>query len=388
MTALAVIPARGGSKGIPLKNLQVVGGLSLLERAIRTCQRTPEIARTVVTSDHPEILRVAKNAGALTVLRPDNLSGDTAASEGALLHALRETEAAEDSETLVFVQCTSPFTESEDLSKSISLIEDDNADSVFSAVVSHDFLWREEASKLVGINHDILRRPMRQEVPLQYRETGGFYSLRKSMFEASRHRFFGRISPVVVGSLQALDIDEWSDLMMARAIADATDTRSDDAIFSNAKAVVWDFDGVHTDDSAFVDENGFESVKVNRSDGMGMRMLVDLNIPMLILSSEENRVVEQRAAKLRTTAVTGVLNKLEAFLTWVDNEGLRLDDVVYVGNDVNDLECLRAAGIPVAVSGSPKVVRDSARYCTTHPGGAGAVREIADLIRKNYISLS
>ena len=137
---VAIIPARGGSKGIPLKNLQKVAGISLLARAINAAQASPSIDRVVVSTDHDGIAAEAVRAGAEVAHRPAEIAGDTATSESALIHTLSTLD--EDFDITVFMQCTSPFIDSASIENAVRTVRDDDADVVFSAVEDHSFLWR------------------------------------------------------------------------------------------------------------------------------------------------------------------------------------------------------------------------------------------------------
>ena len=144
-----------------------------------------------------------------------------------------------------------------------------------------------------------------------------------------------------------------------------------------------DFDGVHTDDSAIVNESGNEAVQVSRSDGLGLRRLRDAGVAMLIISSEVNPVVTQRAEKLKIEVVQGTFSKLEHLDAWLARVGIDRDHTMYIGNDVNDLECLSAVKFPVAVANAVHAVKSAAVYVTDRPGGGGALREVADLLLGN-----
>ena len=144
-----------------------------------------------------------------------------------------------------------------------------------------------------------------------------------------------------------------------------------------------DFDGVHTDDSAFVDQRGDEAVRVSRSDGMGIRRLRDAGVQMMIISSEGNSVVTKRAEKLKIEVVQGTFAKLEHLDAWLTSAGIERDQTMYIGNDVKDLECMNAVGYPVAVANAIDSVKAVAVYVTTRAGGSGAIREVADLLLGN-----
>ena len=136
----AIIPARGGSKGVPGKNLRRVGGRSLVARAVDACLRTRSIDAVYVSTDDHQIASAAEAAGARVILRPDELADDLASSESVLLHALDHL--VEQPDIVVFVQCTSPFIAPDDLDRGVDLVATRAADSVFSAVPTYEFLWR------------------------------------------------------------------------------------------------------------------------------------------------------------------------------------------------------------------------------------------------------
>jgi len=146
------------------------------------------------------------------------------------------------------------------------------------------------------------------------------------------------------------------------------------------RLVVFDFDGVMTDNRVLVMQDGTEGVLCNRSDGLGIGMLRDAGLALLILSKEENPVVSARARKLKIECMQGIDDKLAALKTLLSQRGIDAGDVAYVGNDLNDLECMGHVGLPIAVSDAyPQVLR-VARLVTTRPGGHGAVREVCDWI--------
>jgi len=199
-------------------------------------------------------------------------------------------------------------------------------------------------------------------------------------FLTAGHRFFGRVEPVEVDRLTAVDIDEPADLELARALSTTLGENDHITDFSGVQAVVMDFDGVHTDDCAHLHQDGTETVRVSRADGMGVRLLRLAGIPMMIISSEENPVVTRRAEKLQIPVVQGTYDKLTGLDAWLSEIGVQREHALYIGNDINDLDCLNAVGYPVAVANSDPRVIDAACYVTTRPGGAGAVREIADQV--------
>lgn len=147
------------------------------------------------------------------------------------------------------------------------------------------------------------------------------------------------------------------------------------------RLVVFDFDGVFTDNTVYVSEEGIESVRCWRSDGLGLRHLERLKIATMILSTEENVVVTARSRKLKIRCVQGCSDKRVKLAELVAEEGLTPEEVTFVGNDINDLGALRLVGLPIVVADSHPDVIHAGRYRTRTPGGYGAVREICDLFK-------
>ncbi|MEU7858057.1 N-acetylneuraminate synthase family protein [Nonomuraea sp. NPDC049141] len=371
MRVLAVVPARGGSAGVPLKNLAPVGGIPLVTRAVRASLRSELIDRVVVSTDHAGIAEAAKEAGALVVDRPEELSGATASSESAVLHALDAL--GEDPEVVVLVQCTSAFIDSDDLSAAVRKVLDGEADTVVSGLPTHEFLWTAAGG---GINHDPAIRQRRQDREPQFRENGAFYVMRTSGLREHGHRFFGTVAVQPVPVRHAIEIDEPEDLELARALAPFVDVPEP----IDVDAVITDFDGVHTDDRAYVDSDGREMVLVSRSDGMGIALLRRSGVKVLVMSTEHNPVVAARARKLGVPVLQGLAEKRVVLRDWLTIEGLDPARVAYVGNDVNDLGPMAEVGWPIAVPDAHPRVRAAARVVLSRPGGDGAVRELCDRV--------
>ena len=373
-----MIPARGGSKGVPGKNLRRVGGVSLVARSVRAARAAGSITEVYVSTDDPQIAAEARAAGGGVVDRPAELAGDLASSESALLHALQVLDGDDRPvDVLVFLQCTSPFVAASELDAAVGLVLTEAADSVFSAVQNHAFLWRPENDRVVGINHDAGRRQRRQDRDPEFRETGGFYAFRADRFAVVGHRFFDRTAVMAVPELTALEIDTEADLAVACALAPILDPSS---ALVDVAAVATDFDGVHTDDRVLVDQHAVEAVRVSRGDGLGVSRLRQAGVPFVIISKERNPVVAARAAKLEVDVLQGVDDKVSALTGWLDRRGLKAHQVAFVGNDINDLAVMAAVGWPVAVADAHPEVLRAARLVLTRAGGQGAVREVCDLV--------
>ncbi|MEU6087618.1 N-acylneuraminate cytidylyltransferase [Streptomyces sp. NPDC047085] len=390
---LAVIPARGGSKGVPAKNLAPVGGIPLVARAVRECRATRLVTDVVVSTDDQAIAAAAREAGAEVVLRPAAIAGDTATSEAAVLHAMDTHEALHGAavDVVLLVQCTSPFIVREDIDGVAGAVVENGADTAVTVAPFHGFVWREadvdagagaEAAGGVGVNHDKSYRPRRQDRPQDFLETGAAYAMDAAGFREHRHRFFGHTELVRTDPARVLEIDDPHDLARARALAPLFDADRPGALptAADVDAVVLDFDGTQTDDRVLIDSDGREFVSVHRGDGLGIAALRRSGLKMLILSTEQNPVVAARARKLKLPVLHGIDRKDLALKQWCEEQGIAPERVLYVGNDVNDLPCFALVGWPVAVASAHDVVRGAARAVTTLPGGDGAIREIASWI--------
>lgn len=230
---LAVIPARGGSKGVPGKNLATVAGVPLVGRAVLACAAARWVTDVVVSTDDAAIAEAGRRAGALVVSRPTAIAGDTASSETAVLHALETYEAGCSApvDVVLLVQCTSPFVTSAEIDAVAAAVAEREADTALTAAPFHGFVWRTgtrgEAAgpDAYGVNHDKSVRPRRQDRPEELLETGAAYAMRADGFKRTGHRFFGRTALVRTDPVRVLEIDEPDDLRRATALAPLLDGR-------------------------------------------------------------------------------------------------------------------------------------------------------------------
>jgi len=386
MKVLAVIPARGGSKGIPQKNICLLAGKPLIAYSIEQAQQAQMVDRVVVSTDDPEIGAVAEQYGAEVVWRPKEISGDQASSELALLHALDELQRTEayEPDLVTFLQCTSPLTLVEDIDGTVKRLLDKGADSALAVTPFHYFLWCEDESvAAIGINHDKQTRLLRQERESQFLETGAVYVMRVRGFKAAKHRFFGKTVMYVMPAERSLEIDEPIDFRIAEVLMREHQERQKLALLPDAiGAVVLDFDGVFTDNRVIVFQDGQEAVVCSRSDGWGLAHLKQLKIPVVVISSEENPVVGARCRKLCIPYMQGIQGKLNALHAWARDEQIDLSQIIYLGNDINDLECLKHVGCGVVVNDAYLEVQAAAQITLTSKGGCGAIRELVGLIEE------
>jgi YrbI family 3-deoxy-D-manno-octulosonate 8-phosphate phosphatase len=152
--------------------------------------------------------------------------------------------------------------------------------------------------------------------------------------------------------------------------------------FKKIRFIAFDFDGVFTDNMVYVLQDGSEAVRCNRSDGIGLQKLKKMGIETVIISTESNPVVSARAQKLKIRCFQNCEDKRKTLENLAREFGISLDEVAFVGNDINDQPCLDCVGLPIVVNDAHPDVVSTARYQTRNPGGDGAVREICDLFEK------
>ena len=151
-------------------------------------------------------------------------------------------------------------------------------------------------------------------------------------------------------------------------------------LLSKVRLIVFDFDGVFTDNTVYVSQDGVETVRCWRSDGLGLARLRNVGVQAFILSTEANPVVSARAQKLKLPCKQGVEDKAAGILSTCEELQIEPQHTMFVGNDINDIPAFRSIGIPVGVADAYPEIYPYILYRTQKPGGLGAVREICDLV--------
>lgn len=219
MKLISIILARGGSKGIPNKNLIDFCGKPLIQWTIDAC-KIFGIDSIWVSSDSKDILNISKKLGAKAIKRPESFSSDEATSEIAWEHAIQEIEKKNiDFDWILAPQVTSPFTEKEDLKNAIRKIKSSQYDSLFSCSPVDDLLiWQYSNSELKPLNYNSNKRKRRQENEKQFIENGAFYIFKKTLFLENKNRFSGRVGVVEMDKWKFHEIDEPGDLPVCSAL--------------------------------------------------------------------------------------------------------------------------------------------------------------------------
>ena len=305
---LAIIPARGGSKGIPRKNVRLIAGKPLVAHSIAHAKQAVGVTRIVVSTDDPEITAVCREWGAEVVRRPAQISGDKASSETALLHTLDWLLTTEhyEPDLVVFLQATSPCRSPGAIQAAIDTLKKENADSLLSVGPAHGFVWRVEKDGATrSFSYDHLNRPRRQDAPEDLIENGSIYIFKPWVLRKFNNRLGGKIAIYRMSALDSFQIDEPDDFELLDYLMryrggigqEIEDGRWKMAggpplpspishLLSSAKLLVLDFDGVMTDNRVLVSEDGKESVLCDRGDGLGIGMLKAAGIQVVVISKE------------------------------------------------------------------------------------------------------
>ncbi len=398
---LAIIPARGGSKGIPRKNIRDFAGYPLIAYSIAAARQADSVTRTILSTDDEEIAEVGRQFGAeAPFLRPGEFAQDNSTDLPLFEHALRWLDGHEHYKPDVVVQLrpTSPIRPRDCVDRAVAvLLAHPDADSVRGVVPAGQNphkMWRlssEDAPMKNLLDVPGLAEPYnapRQSLPQIYWQTGHVDAIRTATILEKGSMSGERIYPVVIDSRYTVDIDNLADWARYEALVYSGQL---DMVWpgkrrrpmpDNIELIVSDFDGVFTDNRVWTDQDGKEMVAASRSDGLRVRDLKERHIGIVVLSSEENPVVQARARKMEIEAVqeTDTRKKGEALKKLLASRKVDPAHVVYVGNDANDLPCFEIAGWAVAVADAYPEVKRAADHVLQRPGGHGALRELFDLV--------
>lgn len=410
MNVLAIIPARGGSKSIPRKNIRPLAGHPLIAYSIAAGLQAPSVNRVIVSTDDEEIAAIARQYGAETpFLRPAEYSQDSTTDFPVFTHALKWLAENEKYHPDIVVQLrpTSPVRPPNCVEQAVQLLIDHTeADSVRGVVPSGQNpykMWRiNPTGRMVPLLQvEGILEPYnspRQFLPQTYWQTGHIDAIRtRTIFE--KNSLSGDvILPLVIDVRYTIDIDTLKDWERAEAMVaqgelpmvkpvgeierNAGERGGKRPLPPQTVLVVFDFDGVMTDDRVWVDQHGNEMVAANRSDGMGIAILHRAGIQAVVLSTETNPVVAARCQKLNIPVIQGLTDKASALQNLLQERRIDPARVVYLGNDVNDLPCFSLVGCAVVVADAHPQVRERADLVLSRSGGFGAVRELCDMLLK------
>lgn len=397
---LAVIPARGGSKGIPRKNIRDFAGYPLIAYSIAAGLQSRYVTRTIVSTDDEEIAAVARQCGAETpFLRPAEFSQDNTVDLPVFKHALEWLASNENYHPDVLVQLrpTSPVRPRNCVDNAIQILLDhpeaDSVRGVVSAGQNPYKMWQIEQLSgqmrpLIGVEgiHEAYNAP-RQVLPDVYWQTGHIDAIRPWAILKKNSMSGDVIMPLVIDARYTIDIDspaDWqkSEWLVTDGGLEMVDPASQRrSLPEKVSMLLMDFDGVLTDNRVWVDENGKETVAANRSDSLGLSILrQNSNIEIMVVSREINPVVAARCKKMHIPYLQGVNDKATQLQSLFAERKTNPAEVVYMGNDTNDLPCFPLVGFAVAPADAHPEVLRQADWVTSLDGGHGAVRELCDFL--------
>ncbi|HNF36829.1 MAG TPA: acylneuraminate cytidylyltransferase [Anaerolineales bacterium] len=399
---LALIPARGGSKGIPRKNIRSFAGYPLIAWSIAAAKQSELVTRVIVSTDDEEIAAVAREWGAETpFMRPAEFAQDKTTDLPVFEHALKWLEDVEGYRPDIVIQLrpTSPVRPHKMVDDAIRiLLEHPDADCVRGVVPAgqNPFkMWRfhgegKPLNPLLTV--DGIAEPYnapRQILPPVYWQTGHIDAIRTATIAQKVSLTGDVIYPLVIDPKYTVDIDTLPDWAKYEALVySGLEMVSPGAprrlMPETVKMIICDFDGVVTDNLVITDQDGRELVTASRSDSMHIKKLREMGVEVMILSSEPNPVVLARAKKMGVEAIhnVGMQDKGRVMREVLAQKNVEAQNVVYVGNDLNDLPCFEIAGWSVAVADAyPEVIR-AADHVLTKTGGHGAIRELCEIVLK------
>ena len=382
MKIIAFIPVRGGSKSIPLKNIKSFCGKPLVCWSIEALEEVSIVDEVVVATDSDEIWRTVEcyNYKKTTLYRrsAENAS-DTASTESVMLEYINYAHLSKD-DIFILVQATSPLTESKHFLEALHMYMNNEYDSILTCVRNYRFFWNEDGTSM---NYDYTNRPRRQNFKGMMMENGAFYINKVDNILLNKNRLSGKIGIYEMPEYTAMEIDEPDDWIIL-------ETLMRKHIFPHklpkkVKLFISDIDGTLTDGGMYYSENGDELKKFNTRDGMGFELLHKAGIKTAIITSETRELNERRAKKLNVDFFYQGKrdgNKLSVAQNLCRDLGIGLDEVAYIGDDINCVALISEVGFAACPSDAHVKVKSIPNvFVMTRKGGDGCVREFID----NYI---
>ncbi|WP_210466241.1 acylneuraminate cytidylyltransferase [Rufibacter roseolus] len=380
MKTVALIPARCGSKSIPLKNIKQFCGRPLIYWNLQAIEMSSCIDEVYVATDCSEIEMVVKSFGfnkTKVYRRSAENAQDTSSTEAVMLEVIENLQ-LEDQANLVLVQATSPFTSHKDFDEAMALFEQQKADSLLTCVRTKRFYWNEDCQ---AINYNFTERPRRQDFKGLLMENGAFYINKVSSIRRDKNRLSGKIAIYEMAEYTATEIDEEDDWIIAEALM-RKHRFEEKKTKIKPKLFLSDIDGVLTDAGMYYSENGDELKKFCTYDGKGFELLREAGIKTGVVTAEDRKLNQKRAEKLKLDFVyQGVKDKLTFVRELCKREGISLQEVAYIGDDYNDYDLLCEVGIAATPANSfPKIKQIPSIIHLEKRGGEGAVREFVEII--------
>lgn len=380
---IAFIPARGGSKSIPLKNIKTFCGKPLIYWNLKALSEVEDVDAIYVSTDSLEIEAVVRGLGIDKVSvykRSSENASDDATTESAILEFIKDENISPDS-IFILAQATSPLTRAEDFMGAITQFKSSGSDSLLSCVRTKRFFWGDDGKPL---NYDYENRPRRQDFKGTLMENGAFYISTVRNVLDSKNRISGKIDTYEMPEYTAIEIDEPEDWYVAETLMRRYNNPKSLPRPKGIRMFFTDVDGTLTDSGMYYSSDGVELKKFNTRDGKAFELLRQSRVKTGIITTEDTVIVSDRAKKLKADyLVQGVagIDKLSAVEDICRKEGIGLDSVAYIGDDVNCIDLLKSVGCAACPSDAVEAVKAiDGIYVLSSSGGNGAVREFVELL--------
>lgn len=383
---IAFIPVRGGSKSIPLKNIKPFCGKPLVcwnIEALETCDLVDEV---IVATDSDDIWNVVETrhySKTTLYLRSAENACDTASTESVMLEYIQFAQLPKDN-IFMLVQATSPLTEAIHFTEALQMYTKGEFDSILTCVRNFRFFWNENG---ISMNYDYMNRPRRQNFSGMLMENGAFYINTVENILNSGNRLSGKIGIYEMPEYTATEIDEPDDWTILESLMKRHVLSKCQYSKKRIKLFLCDVDGTLTDGGMYYSESGDEQKKFNTRDGMGFQLLREAGIKTGIITSENTKIVENRAKKLKIDFLCQSKRdggKVAAAQEICDELGITFSDVAYIGDDINCFDLLSKVGCAACPADSQSKVKSiPGILLMTLKGGKGCVREfIEQLVSK------
>ena len=380
---IAFIPVRCGSKSIPFKNIKFFCVKPLVYWSLKAIEESTSIQKAVVATDCSEIKDVVLGFGFSKVEvfdRSSKNASDNSSTESVLLEYFGVTSYINE-DYLFLVQATSPWTHFSDFDNALSQLIVSRKDSLLTCARVKRFFWNNNSRP---INYDYINRPRRQDFIGQLVENGAFYINKIGNIVSNGNRLSGEISIYEMPEYTYIELDEKDDWPLAEALMRKYIILVKKTV--DIKLFLSDVDGTLTDAGMYYDNQGGELKKFNTHDGMGFEILRNMGLKTGIVTSEDTEIVSRRAKKLNVDYLyqgVGGLSKLHIVKEICQQEEISLNQVAYIGDDVNCKELLQSVGVSACPSNAVTEIKSIPSIVhMKKSGGNGAVREFIEYIIK------
>lgn len=377
MKKIGFIPLRKGSKGILNKNKRKMVGRPLFTWVLAEAVFSI-LDKVFVYTDDADIVDFINNeyfwtAKIKAVLRSDESATDIASTEFAILEFCDKINY--DFDVFCLLQATSPFTKKEDINACINKL-DKGFDSALTVVNTHRFLWNENGT---AINYNPHKRPRRQDFDGLLVENGAVYTSTKDSLKKHNNRLGEKVAIVKMPEESLLEIDSENDWIAIETLLIERQKRAKESM--KITHIILDVDGVFTDGTVTYSKDGEHTKYFDMRDGMGLEILSQFNIEVMVMTSEHSELVAKRMQKLKINHVfLGVKDKYSLLRHILKEENISLNNVAYLGDDVNDLTNICSVGWALTPNNATDIVKQHADIVLTKNSGAGAIREACDFI--------